>query len=191
MLLGVHLEHQLPDRAMQPRDRSLQYVEARARDPGGRLEIDTTQRGAEIDMVLHREIERARRSPAAYLDVLVGRAALRYLGAREVRDHAQKRLDLLLQGGERCLVGLQLLADAADFLEHGRGVLALALEHADLLGERVALRLQLLGAQLQLAALVLERAEARRVEFEAAPLKAGDDRREFFSEQLDIEHASF
>src|SRR5205823_8476144 len=88
----------------------------------------------------------------------------------------------------RRLVRLDRVADPAHFGEHGRGIFALALEDADLLGERIAFRLQLLGARLEALALVLERAERGLVESEAAALQAGDDGGQVLPKELDVEH---
>jgi hypothetical protein len=183
----LYVEHELRDGAMQPCHAALQHREARPRKFHRGLEVEP-QRLAHVHMVLHREVELARRAPAAHLDVVVARLAFGHLGARDVRDAAQELVQPVLQGRERRLVRLQLVADAAHFREHGRGVLTLALEHAHLLRERIALALQLLGARLELLALVLERAEPRLVEVEAAAFQARDGRGKFFSQELDIEH---
>ena len=69
----------------------------------------------------------------------------------------------------------------------------LALEPADLLRERVAARLQLLGARLQRLALAFERAEPRRVEEglrRLACVEAGEDLREVLAQERDVEHGN-
>ncbi len=68
-------------------------------------------------------------------------------------------------------------------------MLALALEHADLLGQGVAARLQFLGADLQRLALVLERLEGLDVEEGLrvlAGLQALDDGVEVLAQQGDV-----
>src|SRR5579862_3785369 len=189
VLLGVHREHELPERAMQPGDSALEDVEARARELRSGLEVEAAQRLAHVHVVLRLEVERARRAPAAHLDVLVARTTLGHVGLRDVRDHAQEGRLPFLDGGERHLVGLQLVADAGDFRHHGRGILALALEHPDLLRERVALALELLGAGLDLLAFVLEGEPRGLVEDEAAAFQARDGGGKVLAKQLDVEHA--
>jgi len=145
VLPGLRGEHELRERPVQPREAALHHREARARELGARVEIEPDA-GAHVDVVLRREVELAGRAPAAHLDVVVARRALGHLGTRNVRDHAQEGVELLLRHGERRLVGFQAVAQARDLGHHGGRVLALALQHANLLVERVALRLQLLGA---------------------------------------------
>ena len=61
-------------------------------------------------------------------------------------------MQLLLQLGQGCFAGLQLLAQAGDFGQQRRSVLAGGLGLADGLGTGVAPRLQLLGGGLQILA---------------------------------------
>ena len=133
----------------------------------------------------------ALRAPAAQLDVgtLVG--ADRHARVRQVRHRQQQRLqlalDLLQARGRAFELGLVL----GDLGHHGLGlgVLALALEHADLLREAVAPGLQLLGAHLQRLALVLKRLEGFHVQEGLrvlAGLQAGDDGVEIFAQEGDV-----
>ena len=71
------------------------------------------------------------------------------------------------------------------------GVAALRLELADLARQRVASRLQFLGAGLQRLALALERREARDVEerlWRLARLQTRDDLRQVLAQERDVEH---
>ena len=65
-----------------------------------------------------------------------------------------------------------------------------ALEHADLLGQRVALGLELLGAGLQSLAPLFERCEGHRVELHAAIGEGGGDVANLAAEKLDVEHVN-
>ena len=55
MLVGVEIEHELPDRALQPREALLQHDEARTGQFRGGLEIHIAERAAEIVMRLWRK----------------------------------------------------------------------------------------------------------------------------------------
>ena len=86
---------------------------------------------------------------------------------------------------------LQLVADAAHLGHQGGGVLALALGLADLLGQAVAARLQLLGTGLQRLALGFERLEAADVEKRLrrlAGFEACDHAGQITAQQVDVEH---
>ncbi len=107
---------------------------------------------------------------------------------RQVGERGEEGVHALEQRRQRLLAGLELVADLGDLGHHARGVLALALEHADLLGERVAAGLQLLGTGLQLLALVLEGLEGGGVELRPARGEASGDVVELGAEKLDIEH---
>ena len=52
VLVGVEIEHELPDRALQPREAFFQHDEARAAQFRGGLEIHVAERAAEIVMRL-------------------------------------------------------------------------------------------------------------------------------------------
>ena len=69
MLAGVQVEHELRQRAMQPRELTAQDREPRARQFGRGVAVEPAVARAEFDVVLDREIERARRAPAMLLDV--------------------------------------------------------------------------------------------------------------------------
>ena len=71
MLLRVHVEHELRDRAMQARELSFHHHKARAGDLGRSVEIEHAEIRAQIDVVLHRKIELARFTYAPHLDVIV------------------------------------------------------------------------------------------------------------------------
>src|SRR6266571_4207504 len=103
-------------------------------------------------MVPGLEAELARLAPAALLDCVLGSASDRDARVRQVRDQGDELAQLLLHGGVVRFHFLQLLPELGA-LAHQRGRLRLVLLRlrlADLLGESVALRLQLLGRGLDL-----------------------------------------
>jgi len=158
VLLGLRGEHELRERAVQAREAALHHREARPGELGPRVEIEAEGR-AHVDMVLQPQsricaaLPQRRTSTLSSLDFPSGTSGRGMLGM--TRRNAF-RFSCSAASGR--LVALQLFAETRDFRQHRGGVLALSLEHADLLRERVALRLQLLGARLHLPALVLERA---------------------------------
>ena len=109
-----------------------------------------------------------RRAERLLFDVLAFVAAQRHRGVRQVRDAQGDRLDLAAQVVELDFRCLQLVAERSDFGHHRRHVLALGLEHADLLAAGIAQVLQLLGAHLQLLATCFQRFEVADVQLEAA-----------------------
>ncbi len=187
VLLRVRVDHELREGAVQARDRAAQHREARTGELRARLEIEAERR-ADVDVILHLEVELARRAPAAHLDVVGLVLADRHAFVRDVR-HAQHqvgqaRLDLAELGFRR----LHVVADPADFGHHGRRVLALPLHRADLLRQAVAARLELFGVGLDRAAFRFECGERGDVEGVAAIGEALGDAVEVFAQQLDVEH---
>ena len=145
---------------------------------------------AEFDVVLDREIERARRAPAVLFDVVRSRrrpaAPTRAAGsgcrARSPRSRARMRPGATSRG-------LELVAEAGDFGHQRRDVLALRLGLADRLAARVAQVLQFLGAHLQSLALGFQRSSAATSQVEAAGFAQA--RGEFGglgTQQVGIEH---
>ncbi len=93
---------------------------------------------------------------------------------RQVGHGQQQVLQLGLNHLQPRAGSFQLGLHRAHLRHHrvGLGVLSFALEHADLLGQAVALALQLFGARLQRLALGLQRAESVHVQ-ESLGLFAG------------------
>ena len=97
------------------------------------------------------------RAPAAHFDVFRFVAADRHAFVRNVRD-AQKQVFKVRADAVQFLFEVgELFGDAGGFGHQRRSVLTRLLRHADLLGERVALRLELFGAGLHGLALRLRR----------------------------------
>ena len=83
---------------------------------------------------------------------------------RQIRHSQQQALQLLLDLIEPQCRLLQLGLGGGHLRHDGAGVFALGLELTDLLGQLIALVLQLLGANLQALALGLQRLEDRHIE---------------------------
>ena len=71
VLLDVHVEKELDERARQARGGAREDRESRARDLGGALEVEDAERRAEVPVRLGLEVEPARLSPRA-LDAVRG-----------------------------------------------------------------------------------------------------------------------
>ena len=161
---------------MQPGDRALHHREARAAELDGGVEVQP-QPLAHVDVVLGLEVEVARRAPRAHLHVAALAFAHRHAFVRQVGDGQQQRLHVGLDLVQALRGALELGLDAGDLGHHGIGRFTLGLELADLLGELVALGLQLLGAALDGLALGFERLEGVHVQVglrRLARLEPGD-----------------
>ncbi len=154
------------------------------------LEVQA-QRGAQVDVVLGREVQRAGRAPAAHLDVGVFVGAHRHRLVRQVGHRHQHQLQFGLQLLQPHGGAVQLVADAGHLRHHGVGGFALGLELADLLAQRIAPGLQVFSGGLDALAFGFECAEALDVEEGLRRLaqgQAGDHRIEVAAEQVDVEH---
>src|SRR6267378_1485227 len=142
-------------------------------------------------MVPGLEIERSRRAPAALLHAVLGPAAERDALVRNTRDLPDELVQSRLHGGVLCLHLLKLLGELGP-LPHQRGRLRfvlLRLGLADLLGERVAPGLQLLGGGLDALSRVLERLERSNVEAVTARRETTSKRVDVGPEQLYVDHS--
>ena len=137
VLARVQVEHELRERALEPRHAAPQDGEARLGDPGGALQVEP-ERGADFLVRLRREAERPRLVPAAQLDVVVFALALGDRRVRQVRELERERLEPRVDRPELRVEPLDALADLAHARLFGAGVLAAALGLADQLGGLVA-----------------------------------------------------
>ncbi len=188
MLGGMGIQHELRQRAVQPGDAAFHERKAAAGDPYGGLEIEPAELFAELDVVLDRKVEAPRRAPAQNFDIARFITAHRHALVRQVGDHRDEGVVALLERRQGILVRLQLVADAGHLGHHRRDILALALQHADLLRQAVSFRLQVLGADLQVLALGLQRLEGGGVERRAARGEAFGDQGEVGAQQLNVQH---
>jgi len=138
--------------------------------------------------VIARRGDCARRAPAQHFDIAGLVIADRHAFVRQVGNHRDKGIEARHQVRQRRLAGLQIVAQPGDFSHHGRSVLALALQHADLLRQRIAPGLQILGMYLQTLALRFERLEGGSVERHAAQSQALGDEGKIGTKELNVEH---
>ena len=149
LLLGVEIQHELPESAVEARNVALHEDEAGAGDLARGVKVKSADGLAERDVILHLEIELPRLAPVALLDVEA--VVLSYGNGiiRKVRDGVGDLADL---GKDLVLLLLdlvELLADLGNLCHDGGGILAVSLRLPDLLREGVALGLQLLGPRLE------------------------------------------
>ena len=188
VLAGVHVQHELRQRAVQARQRAAQHGEARAGQLRGGLGVEQAVRVAQFDVLARLEVEFGRLPPAAHLDVVVLVPADRHAGQRHVRHVHLPGLLPRLDLGELGLGLRQLLAEVFDLVEQRLDVLAAGLGLPDRFRAGVLAVLQVLGAQLQVLAAGVEFAPGRRVEVVAAAGQGGGDGLGVVSQELGIEH---
>jgi len=73
-----------------------------------------------------------RRAPAQHFDISGLIPASRHALVRQVGNAGEESVEARHQLGQRCLAGFQRSAEASHFSQHGTGVLAFALQDADL-----------------------------------------------------------
>jgi hypothetical protein len=157
----------------------------------GGVAIQPTLARAEFDVVLHREVERARRAPAMLFGVVRLVVAQRHALVREVRDAQRDAFQLAADAVELDFRGLQLVAEARDFREQRRDVLTLGLRLADRLAARVAQVLQLLRAHLDALALGFELFDVGDGQVHAARgLQACGEFGGLGAQQMGVEHVA-
>ena len=90
----MQIEHELPERALEPREPALQHDEARAGQFRGGLEIHLAERFAELEMLLRRERVIALRPEMVMLDVVVLVLAVGHLVERQVGNLRERLVQL-------------------------------------------------------------------------------------------------
>ena len=194
MLLGLHVEHELRERAMQARERPAQEGEARARELGADVEVEPPS-GAPTSTWSFAAKSNSRGVPQRRTSTLPSRRSpTGTLASGRLGSAMSMRVELDLDRLEPLGAAFSSSPMPATSRSTARRVAALALEHADLLRERVALRLQLFGARLQRLALGLERAETRRRRERAAAtcaFQARDDARQVLAQEVMSSMPSF
>ena len=143
MLLGVQVQHELGERALEPRRRSPHHGEARLGEAGRPLEVQQAELDAQDLVGLGLELEPPRRAPAPALDVLVLGRPGGHRGMRQVRQLDEQRLQPGVSVLDLSIERLDPLADVTH-AGHGRlGAFAPPLGLADGFRGAVALGLEL------------------------------------------------
>ena len=155
MLPGVEIEHELGERALEPRHSAPEDREARLGDPRCPLEVEP-QRRADLLVGFRGKGERARLAPVANLDVVVLTLAFGDRRMGQVRQLEQEGLEALVDGLELGVERLDTLAHLAHAGLLGAGVLTPALGLADRLGGFVAQGLEVFALADEPTALGVE-----------------------------------
>ena len=92
VLARVQIEHEVDERAREPRAGAAQHGEPRAGDLGGALEVDDAERRPEIPVRLRLEVERARLAVAPHFDVVRGALADRHAARAAGSGSVEQRL---------------------------------------------------------------------------------------------------
>ena len=131
VLAGVHVEHEVDERALELRAHAPIEGKARAGDLGRALEIQDAQLRAQVPVRLGLEIEAGRLAHAPHLDVRVRVPAHRHGFVRHVGDAGQNLAELLVERGHLPLERGDLNLQCAHLLLAGGGIGALAAQVAD------------------------------------------------------------
>ena len=99
-----------------------------------------------------------------------------------------EQLNLSAYDSQGNFVGFEFVADAGNFGEHRGGILAFALELANLLGQGIATGLEILGTGLARLALVLEGLEGGGIKAHAAGSETLRNKIQSGTKQLNIKH---
>ena len=176
VLVGVEIEHELPDRALQPRQSLLQHDKARAAQFRRGLEIHEAERAAEIVMRFWRErvvAHRAEHDDAAHCRARRRHRARRPAAGSESRP-APWRVPRPPPWPPASSCGIVVLSSATSAISAlGARVVLRLLGVADFLRCGIAPRLRLLRLQDRRAALLVDRQQRRRQRLQPAPLQRG------------------
>ena len=93
-LAGVHIEHELPERAFEPRQAFLQNNKARAGELGRGLEIHLAERFAKLEMLLRRERVVALGPETMMLDIVVRVLAVGHFVERQIGNFGERVVEL-------------------------------------------------------------------------------------------------
>ena len=173
VLAGVHVEHELDQRAVQPRERPVKSNEPAPGELRRQIEVDAAEGGAQIGMVLRLEIEARRLADPALLAVVVFAFAPRHALVGKVGDLQSDALQLRLKLRQPAFRGFQGIAQLLDVREQRPGVLAGGLRASDALRAGVALLAKRLGAALDLPAFFFEPGDPGGVERDPPGRPAG------------------
>ena len=142
VLARLEVEHELRDRALEPRERPPHHGESRLGEPRGAIHVEQAEVAADFLVGFRLEVEPARCAPAPDLDVLLVALAGRHRWVREIRDLDEQRLDGLVDGLHLGVERLDAIAHLAHTRLLGAGILAGLARAPDGLGGRVALGLE-------------------------------------------------
>ena len=184
----MEVEHELGERPLEPGERAGEHDEPRPGHLRRPLEVHLAQPRADLEMLLGREVEFGPHADGAQDDVGAGVLPHRHVIGRQVGQAFEQ---LVEPGGQlpHPFLGFSLELFLGRYgADHPAHVLALGLGDADLLGQLVAPGLYFLGGGERLAALLVERDDARGCRPHAAGLEPGVEGRRIVADPFEIEH---
>ena len=184
------VEHELPQRAFQPRHLPAQKSEARTGNQRPGFEIETKDR-AEIGVFPGGEVEATRGAPAADFDIVRLIRALRHIGGGQVRDDRQNVAHPL---GQFAFVSFQRgerIFKAGDFAFQPIRLCRIAFAHcgANQLGGFVAAVLCFLHPGCDGPALGIERQDRSGLSGKTPPRQTGVESFRVFADEFDVVHS--
>ena len=190
MFIDVQVQHELPQRPVQPGDRTAHQRKARTRQLRRRFKIQIAMLLTQGDVILNRKIELARRPPAANLDVVILILADRYPLIRQVGHAQHQRIQFSLNGFQLLLGVIQFASHALHIGKQRLNVFTLGLGMADGFGAAVALSLQRFCTRLHTLAPGFKLFELRDIQNKAAAGEAFSDELRLATDQFWIKHDS-
>ena len=193
VLAGVHVQHEVDQRALQLRAQAPVDGEARAGDFGGALEIqDAEVRARGPNALWASKSKLRRRAPAADFDVIVGALAGGHGVVRQCWERRPATGGTFRRALWRCSSSAVMRSPISrTFCWRSAASWPALLQLADFLRFGVALRFELFGFGERGAALGVELAERFDVEREAAIGQPLGDRVEILAEEREIVHRAF
>ena len=163
----MHVEHELGQGTLQTSQRALQGHKTRTGNLDRRLKVHSAQCGAQIEVLLWRNLETTWLAPAEHLAIVGIARAIRHVPVQYIRDVQQQVLEFPLDRVELLLVALQLVAEALHLGQQRRYVLASGLGLSDAFRTGVPLALKFLSTALDRLAAGFQFGERRCVELKA------------------------
>src|SRR5215813_3558145 len=91
----MHIKHELAERTLEPREPTLEYDKACARQLRGGIEIHLPERFAELEMLLRRETVASLGTEAVVLHIIACVLAVRSLRQRQVGNLRKRIVEFL------------------------------------------------------------------------------------------------
>ena len=187
----MHVDEEVDERALHAGAHAAEQVEAGAGKLDAAVEVDHAELGAEVPVSLGLEVELARGAPAAHLGVVGVVLAVGHGLVGDVGDGGDEVEELLLNGGALLAQLGDALLVCGDLGLGGLGLVLLAVLHkkANLLGDGVAVGLELLDLGDDRATLLVQLEELLAVPVGILPGLAGLVHGVgVLADELDVEH---
>ena len=168
MFTDMYIQHELDQGPVQPGDCARHHYETGAGDTGGGFKIDQPQCLTQGGMVPGGKILHFQFSPGPYYLVILFAVPGRDTLMGDIGHAAQELVQFLLDLFQSGLARFQLITQGSNLGPQQLDILTRGLGLANRLRLAVPLRLQLLGGDLDLLALPLQRLQPLDIQFKAA-----------------------